>query len=205
VSDGTTPNTLFLLLLLILPISALVARRIPISQVAKMALGWIAIFAVAFVVVAGRHKLAAGWSYITSAIGGDDQHVVGDTVRITKADDGHFWASAEINGVKRRMLIDSGATTTAISAATAEAAKLDLGESPFGTILSTANGDVAATRSTIATLKVGSITTTDLPVVVSPSFGDTDVLGMNFLSQLKGWRVEGDTLILQPAGSTISN
>lgn len=38
-----------------------------------------------------------------------------------------------------------------------------------------------------------------LPVVVSPAFGDTDVLGMNFLSRLKSWRVEGDTLILEPA------
>ena len=116
------------------------------------------------------------------------------------ADDGHFWAIAEINGVRRRMLIDSGATTTAISAATAKAANLDLDESPFGTVLSTANGDIAVSRSTVKKLDVGTITTSDLSVVVSPSFGDTDVLGMNFLSRLKGWRVEGDTLILE-AGS----
>ena len=91
-------------------------------------------------------------------------------------------------------------TVTAISSATAKAAKLDLNESPFGTMLSTANGDIAVSRSTVKKLDVGTITTSDLSVVVSPSFGDTDVLGMNFLSRLKGWRVEGDTLILQ-AGS----
>ena len=38
----------------------------------------------------------------------------------------------------------------------------------------------------------------DLAVVVSPAFGDIDVLGMNFLSRLKSWRVEGQTLILTP-------
>jgi aspartyl protease family protein len=50
-------------------------------------------------------------------------------------------------------------------------------------------------------LKLGDIVARDLPVVVSPAFGDTDVLGMNFLSQLKSWRVEGRTLILTPKAS----
>lgn len=202
---GMSANALFLILLLILPLSALIARRLPLKQVVRMALAWLAIFAVAFLIVAGRHRLSAIWSSISATITGDDQQVVGDHVRIRKSDDGHFWASAEINGVKRRMLIDSGATTTAISLTTARAAKLDLGESPFATILSTANGDIAATRSTVAKLEVGSITARGLSVVVSPSFGDTDVLGMNFLSQLGGWSVEGDTLVLRPSRTSRSN
>ncbi|TPG21847.1 TIGR02281 family clan AA aspartic protease [Sphingomonas koreensis] len=176
----------------------------PIGQAAKMALAWVAIFAVAMLIVSARHRVAAGWARVTDAIGGGDQSVVGGNVRINKADDGHFWADASINGVKRRMLIDSGATTTAISADTAQAAQLDLSESPFATILSTANGSVAAQRSSIASLEIGSIDASDLPVVVSASFGDTDVLGMNFLSRLKGWRVEGDTLILEPRTNNAS-
>jgi aspartyl protease family protein len=175
----------------------------PLGQMAKMALAWLTIFAIAMLIVAGRHHIARGWSALTGAFADGGQTVHGGVVRIAKSDDGHFWASAEINGVHRRMLIDSGATDTAISSGTAAAARLDLGESPFGTILSTANGDVAATRSTIGKLEVGSIETHDLSVVVSPAFGDTDVLGMNFLSRLKGWRVEGDVLILDPGLPTI--
>ena len=34
--------------------------------------------------------------------------------------------------------------------------------------------------------------------VLAPSLGDLDVLGMNFLSQLASWRVEGRTLVLTP-------
>lgn len=202
-TSDTTANVLYMVLLLVLVGSSLVVRRMPLGQAAKMALAWVAIFAVAMLIVAGRHRIAQGWSALTSAFADGGQSVQGDVVRIAKSSDGHFWAAAEINGVRRAMLIDSGATQTAISASTATAAKLDLGESPFGTILSTANGDVAATRSTIGELKIGSIATHDLPVVVSPAFGETDVLGMNFLSRLKGWRVEGDTLILDPGPSTI--
>jgi aspartyl protease family protein len=35
-------------------------------------------------------------------------------------------------------------------------------------------------------------------VVVSPAFGNMNVVGMNFLSRLKSWRVEDGVLILQP-------
>ncbi|MGN6279216.1 MAG: retropepsin-like aspartic protease family protein [Sphingomonas sp.] len=202
-TSNTTANVLFLVLLLVLVGSSVVARRMPIGQMAKMALAWVAIFAVAMLIVAGRHRIAAVWSDLTGGFSDGGQSVQGGIVRIAKADDGHFWAVAEINGVRRRMLIDSGATVTAISSATAKAAKLDLNESPFGTTLSTANGDIAVTRSSIDDLKIGTIETHDLDAVVSPAFGDTDILGMNFLSRLKGWRVEGDTLILDP-GKPIS-
>jgi aspartyl protease family protein len=47
-------------------------------------------------------------------------------------------------------------------------------------------------------LTIGTIEAHGLPVVVSANFGDVDVLGMNFLSRLNSWRVERDTLILDP-------
>jgi aspartyl protease family protein len=37
-----------------------------------------------------------------------------------------------------------------------------------------------------------------LPVVMSPAFGEVNVLGMNFLSQLKSWRVEDGDMLLEP-------
>jgi aspartyl protease family protein len=41
----------YLVLLLVLPISALVARRIPMRDTFKMALAWVAIFGVLFLLV----------------------------------------------------------------------------------------------------------------------------------------------------------
>jgi aspartyl protease family protein len=43
------PNTLYYLLWLMLVVSALVSRRLPVGKVAKMALAWVAIFASVFV------------------------------------------------------------------------------------------------------------------------------------------------------------
>src|SRR5436305_6164075 len=58
-------------------------------------------------------------SRLTGKLGLDDQQVTGKELRIAMSGDGHFWARASINGVDRRMLIDSGATPTALSVGTA--------------------------------------------------------------------------------------
>ncbi|MGA1799152.1 TIGR02281 family clan AA aspartic protease [Sphingomonas sp. 4RDLI-65] len=178
--------------MLILPLSALVARRQPIGPMLKMALAWVAIFSVGLLVASQRDRLSG----LTALFA--DQQVSGTETRIHIADDGHFWADVEIDGVGRRMLIDSGATTTALSTATAKAAGLDDEESPFPMVIDTADGQVTARTATAKRVTIGSITATDLGIVTSPSFGETDVIGMNFLSRLESWRVENGTLVLTP-------
>jgi aspartyl protease family protein len=112
--------------------------------------------------------------------------------------DGHFWVVASINGVKRRMLIDSGATVTAIASATAREARVETGTGITPVILRTANGAAPAQTGSVEELRVGNIVARNLRVVSAPGLGDLDVLGMNFLSKLKSWRVEGRALILVP-------
>ena len=178
--------------MLILPLSALVARRLPLKPVLKMTLAWVAIFIVGLLIASQRDRFSGLKTMFA------DQQVSGTETRIRMAEDGHFWANVDIDGVRRRMLIDSGATTTALSASTAKAAGLDSNESPFPVMISTANGDVSARTATARRVTVGTITATDLGIVTSPSFGDTDEIGMNFLSKLGSWRVENMTLILTP-------
>jgi aspartyl protease family protein len=57
---------------------------------------------------------------------------------------------------------------------------------------------VRARTATLEELNLGNIVARDLKVVISPSLGNMDLLGMNFLSKLKSWRVEEGTLVLVP-------
>ena len=134
----------------------------------------------------------------TDRLGLDNQQVVGKEVRVRMSPDGHFWVNATINGVKRRMLIDSGATVTAISGTTARAADLEAGSTFAPVVLRTANGATPAETGSIDELRVGNIVARNLKVVTSPGLGELDVIGMNFLSKLQSWRVEDGTLVLVP-------
>ena len=186
------------LLLLILPISVLIARRVPVLRVVLSLVSWAVIAGLLLVVITERERFDPYLQYVTRLLKLDDQNVVGEETRIRMSADGHFWAKVTIDGVNRRMLVDSGATLTALSTDTAAAASLDVRASLIPIVLNTATGRIQARSATVRDLKLGDIVARDLPVVVSPAFGDTDVLGMNFLSKLKSWRVEGNTLILVP-------
>jgi len=140
-------------------------------------------------------------SRVAGGLGLDRQEVVGEEVRIRMVPDGHFWANVTMNGVQQRMLIDSGATVTTISESTATAVSASRNPDIVPVVLRTANGMIRARTGTIEQLRVGNIRAKDLKVLISPAMGNLDVLGMNFLSELGSWRVEGRTLVMVPKGS----
>ena len=184
---------------IVLVLSGLIARRLAIGLTLRMLAAWIVIFAVVLIGVSYRGEMKAIWQRVTGDLAG--AQVEGGMLRIAISGDGHFWARGSVNGHMVRFLIDSGATTTALSTASASAAGLRVEEAGFPVVLETANGQVQARRATIDRLVIGPIEAKDLAAVVSPQFGDINVLGMNFLSSLKSWRVEGDTLVLEPRKS----
>lgn len=184
---------------LALVLGSLSVRNMQFGFIVKTVIGWAAIAALIYVVVINKDRIGDQLEAITTSVGLSEpaQVTSGETVRIRLSPDGHFWARATINGIERRMLIDSGATVSAISEGTAQAAGIEYVRG-LPVQMSTANGTVDARRAQAERIAVGSLATKDLTVFVAPSFGDLDVLGMNFLTRLKSWRVEGNVLILEP-------
>ena len=188
---------IYLLGVLVLVASAFFVRRIPIGQGLKMLAAWVMIFAAAFIVFTLRDDFKALWNrMVLETRGGIVQEQAGEELRIRQSPDGHFWVNAELNGEPVRFLIDSGATTTSVSRRVAERAGVRM-SGGFPAMVQTANGVVAVQRGRADRLSVGTIERTDVAVHVSEAFGDMNVIGMNFLSSLKSWGVEGRTLILR--------
>jgi len=121
----------------------------------------------------------------------------GGETRIPLADDGHFWVEASINGMHQRFLIDTGATYTTISSDLAHEAMIDA-QANSDVSLHTANGETEASFGVIRDLQVGLLSTRGMRAIIAPDMGTTNVLGMNFLSSLSGWRVENNVMILSP-------
>ncbi len=126
------------------------------------------------------------------------QEVSGGETRIAMERDGHFWITASINGHEERFLVDTGATLTAVSQATASRASIAVQDWHAPVIMRTANGQTAAQLASIGELRFGNVVARDLDAVIVPGIGEMNVVGMNLLSRLASWRVEGRTLILVP-------
>jgi aspartyl protease family protein len=189
-------HALYLVGVLILVGSALAVRRIPIAQGLKMFVGWVLIFGAAFIVFTLKDEfLALGNRLMLETRGGVEQTAPGE-IRIRQASDGHFWVTAEVNGEPVRFLIDSGATTTSLSRETAQRVGITA-SGGLQAMVRTANGVVMVDRGRAQSIEVGPIRRNDVAVHISDAFGDMNVIGMNFLSTLSSWSVEGRSLVLR--------
>lgn len=193
-SDNNGAFALYYLIIIVAVAGSLIGMRQPIGKTLKMVLAWVAIFGVGFVLFSFRSEFSGfGQRLRAEAMG--SAIADGQALRIPVADDGHFWVEARVNGHPLRFMVDSGASITTVSRDSAEAAEMPIGSQR--TVVHTANGPVSAIKGYADHLEVGSIERTDFPVDIN-EHDDTNLLGMNFLSSLRSWRVEGNYLVLEP-------
>jgi aspartyl protease family protein len=187
------PHAIFLLVMLVFVASSLIGMRLPIGKAAKMALAWVAIFAVGFTLFAFRDDFSAIGQRLRAEATGAPM-VNGGEIRIPVSGDGHFWVDAKLNGHETRFLVDSGASITTVSSKTAQGARLQLGMRVA--MVETANGVVRMRRARAERFQLGPIERTQFAVNINER-DSANVLGMNFLSSLGGWGVEGNYLVLR--------
>jgi aspartyl protease family protein len=183
----------YLLMAIMLVLGALMARREPAAKLFTMALAWVAIFGAGFVLFTFRDNL--GWvaqRLKAEAVGTPVEQ--GGETRIPMAIDGHFWVNAKLNGRDVKFLVDSGATTTTIDRDTAKAAGVQI-SSRRDLYVRTGNGVIRVASGRADELVVGGITRNDVALEIADN-DDLNVLGMNYLSSLSRWGVEGRWLVL---------
>ncbi|WP_265570764.1 retropepsin-like aspartic protease family protein [Sphingomicrobium nitratireducens] len=188
-------GSVYILMAMMLVVGSLMARREPLAKMAKMALAWIAIFGAGFILFSFRDDLGYLAQRLKSEATGAP--VVEEAeIRIPMAIDGHFWVEGRVNGVPVEFLVDSGATITTIDSATAAVAGVAVSEHGRQAVR-TGNGLVEVARGRADNLSVGPISRDNVLVHVTQQ-KDINVLGMNYLSSLERWGVEGRWLVLQP-------
>ena len=183
----------YILMAMMLVLGALMARREPAAKLAKMALAWIVIFGAGFVLFTFRDD----FGYLAERLKAEaigTPVTEGRVTRIPMAIDGHFWVHAKLNGRDTKFLVDSGATMTTIDRATANAAGIAV--SPRADqFVRTGNGVIRVSSGRADELAIGEIVRRDVGLQVADN-DDLNVLGMNYLSTLSRWGVEGRWLIL---------
>jgi aspartyl protease family protein len=183
----------YLLMAMMLVLGSLMARREPLAKLLTMALAWVAIFGAGFVLFTFRDNF--GWvaqRLKAEAIGTPVEQ--GRETRIPMAIDGHFWVEAELNGKPVKFLIDSGATMTTIDRDTAMRVGVDVSPQR-DQFVRTGNGIIRVSSGRADELQVGGISRRDVALQIAEN-DDLNVLGMNFLSSLSRWGVEGRWLVL---------
>lgn len=169
----------------------------------KMAAGWLAVLLVLMGGYQYRYELQDIASRLTAGlVPGSPLSMSfsegGAAVRLDMLSNGHFGARAIVDGVPVDFIVDTGATSTVLSASDARRIGIDTEALVYGVPISTANGVTRAARATVDEIDVGSIVRRRMPVLVAaPGTLGQSLLGMNFIGTLSGFDLRRDVMILR--------
>jgi aspartyl protease family protein len=128
-------------------------------------------------------------------LGGGAPAAATGQVTLTVGAGGHFFATGAINGVSVRFMVDTGATSIALSSDSAK--RLGLNYSAGTRVgVRTASAATAGYRIVLDTVRVGDITLNNVEaLVLEGRYPEDALLGMSFLSRTQMTR-DGDMLTL---------
>ncbi len=177
------------------------ARSFNLGAAARMLVGWFAIFAVALTAFAMRDDalrmaMRARSALLPGFAVADSAH----SLVVGRGEGDAFYVVGQVNGAPVRFLIDTGATDIVLSPADAKRAGLSPAGLRFTSPSETANGVGYSAPATAASLTVGSIRLTDVPVSINQAPMACSLLGMPFLKRLDSFEVRGDQLFLRGRG-----
>jgi aspartyl protease family protein len=139
-----------------------------------------------------RQTLTLGGSPVS--LGGANSEGGGEQIVLTAGLGGHFITGGSINGKPVQFMVDTGATTVAMSAADADRIGLKYkdGERIAG---NTANGQVIGYRASLNSVRIGDVQVYNVEAAVLPMPMQHILLGNSFLTRFQMKR-ENDRMTL---------
>jgi aspartyl protease family protein len=133
-----------------------------------------------------RHTVPMGGTPVSLGAGGGSDG--GTRIVLTAGPGGHFVSGGAINGRAVEFMVDTGATTVAMSAADAERIGLKYREGQRG-MASTAGGLVPVYRVNLTSVRVGEVTVYGVDATVLQAQMPYVLLGNSFLGRFQMTRV----------------
>jgi aspartyl protease family protein len=119
----------------------------------------------------------------------------GSRIVLTAGEGGHFMTDGRVNGQQVRFVVDTGATSVAMSENEAKRLGLKYKEGRLA-MASTANGNVTMWQVKLASVRVGDVEVREVDASVLPADMPFILLGNSFLSRFQMKR-ENDQMVLE--------
>jgi aspartyl protease family protein len=177
-------------------------------SIVTVVLAFVAFF---WVVVQPEHSGSRGRSatssdpLMSSSVPGSDGSAApgsaqasGGQVVLTRSSNGHFYTDAQVNGRTIHFLVDTGATTVALSRSDAEAVGLATNDpSAFTGTGRGANGTLTYMPVTLDSVGIGNLEERDVDGVVLNGDVDVSLLGQSWLKRIRSVSIADDRMTLE--------
>lgn len=112
-------------------------------------------------------------------------------------DDGHYWANAEVDGRAIEFMVDTGASTVALTYRDARRIGLDPDALDYSWRIRTAGGEVMGASVQLSSIRIGRIQVENVEAMVLRDGLSQSLLGMTFLRELESYEFRRGNLILR--------
>ena len=137
------------------------------------------------------------WGDIRQTVQPRQTVMTGGRMELPRAPDGHYYLTAEVNGVPLRFVVDTGASRIVLSQQDARRAGIDTGELVYTGRAFTANGEVRTAPVRLDRIEVGPIRDTNLRAVVNGGEMEGSLLGMDYLHRFSRVEIAEGRLVLE--------
>ncbi|WP_225871622.1 retropepsin-like aspartic protease family protein [Qipengyuania atrilutea] len=134
-------------------------------------------------------------AYAADASEAYDSWAAGETV-LERRPDGHFYASVMIDGAETEMMVDTGASFIALTAADARDIGLSWREQDAIVVAHGASGPVKGVPVRLAEVELNGHIATNVEAAVIPTGLGVSLLGQSYLQKLERVEIAGETMSL---------
>lgn len=119
------------------------------------------------------------------------------SVRLARAADGHFYADAMVNGAPVRFMVDTGASSIALSAEDARRVGLAFSAGEFTGQAQTASGTVGIKPVALDRVTIGPLEATQVDAAIVEQGLGISLLGQSWLRRVGTVTINGDVMELR--------
>ncbi len=120
------------------------------------------------------------------------------TVTVQRDARGHFNVDARVDGRALSFMVDTGASTIALTARDAKRLSIHPAAGDYTVQVRTANGTVRAAPVNLSKVEVGGLVVRDVRALVVPDSAlSENLLGLSFLTKLRRFEYAGGKLVLE--------
>jgi aspartyl protease family protein len=125
-----------------------------------------------------------------------DKPAWGGEMVLDRANDGHFYATAQIDTGDYQMLVDTGASVVALTGDDAHAIGLDWDPNALAPVAQGASGPVMGVPVTIPDMAVGDFEAHNVQAIIVPDGLPVSLLGQSFLRHVPTVSIADNSLTL---------
>ena len=116
---------------------------------------------------------------------------------IDREDDGHYWTRAEVHGTAVKFMVDTGASTVALTYRDAQRLGLNPETLDYRWEIRTAGGITHGAAVTLDSIRIGQVEIEQVGAMILKDGLEQSLLGMTFLGELYSYEFKQSQLIIR--------